>query len=87
MKMPTSKSLRVSSIIHKYHGKVDISLVFGDTVTNITDTNIIRERRQESGGRTFVVNSVFDRFSSKTAADKLSSLVEIEAEKEVRNIV
>lgn len=87
MKTPSQKSLRVTSIIHKYHGKVDLSLIFGDTVTSVTDEHVIRERRQESGGRIFVVNSVFDRFPSKTASDKLNALVEIEAKKDARNIV
>lgn len=82
--MPTSKTLRVLSIFHKYGGTVDTAQLFHDTSTSVTDTQVIRERRQEVDGRTFVVSSVFDRFAGKTAGDKLSSLVELEAEKEVR---
>ena len=83
--MPTNKSIRFLSIFHKYGGPVNLTTLFSDTTTSVTDTQIIRERRQEIEGQTFVVSSVFDRCADKTAGDKLLSLIGIEAEKESRS--
>ena len=73
--MPTQKSLRVLSIIHKNGAPVNIAQVFHDTNTSVTEKQIIKERRQTVDGRTFVVCSVFDRFANKNANDKLLTLV------------
>jgi hypothetical protein len=58
-----------------------MSLAFPDTSTIATDTKIIRERRQEVDGKTFVVCSIFDRSAGKSAGDKLLTLVESDCEK------
>lgn len=69
------------------HGETQASNLFQDAATVYTDTHIMRERRQDVNGRIFVVNSIFDRFATQTAEDRLRSLVELEAEKDGRNAV
>ena len=74
--MLTQKTLRVMSIFHKHGGPVNLTTLFSDTTTSVTDTQIIRERRQEIDGRVFVISSIFDRAGGKTANEKLESLIQ-----------
>lgn len=82
-----SSTMHAMNIACTEHGETQASNLFQDAATVYTDTHIMRERRQDVNGRIFVVNSIFDRFATQTAEDRLRSLVEFEAEKDGRNAV
>lgn len=60
---------------------------FQDTALQFSDTHIIKERKQEAFGRNFVVVSFFARYSGQNADGKLQSFVEMQAEKDARNLL
>ena len=73
-------------LVHKPN-QYNIIELFPDSSFESAETCIVKERRQTVDGRTFVVNSIFERGAPQTAADRLRSLVELEAEKDGRNAV
>jgi hypothetical protein len=54
--MPTQKTLRILGLLHKHGDPVNLQQLFSDTSNIVTDAQIIRERRQEIGGQTFIVS-------------------------------
>ena len=63
----------------------DIIDYFPDSSFETAKNRIVKTRRQEVDGRTFLVCSIFERGAPQTADEKLRALVEREAEKDCRN--
>ena len=81
----SQKRLRTYSLLYKFGIQIYMDSLFGDTTTNVSDDHIIRERKQEVDGRTFVVRSAFDLNAGKTVGDKLLALVESDIERISKN--
>lgn len=78
---------KLAELFNEHNRETGPGKYFSGAITIATNIHIIRQRRQKADGRVFVVQSFFDRLATKTAEDKLRSLVAMEAEKEVREII
>lgn len=59
-----------------------ILLIIRDTVVRINDGKIIKERKQNVNGMTYIVQSVFDNSSKTTAEKQLDNLIKEYSDKQ-----
>ena len=59
-----------------------ILLIIRDTVVKINDGKIIKERKQNVNGMTYIVQSIFDNSSKTTAENQLDNLIKKYSDKQ-----
>lgn len=57
-------------------------MIIRDTVVKINDGKIIKERKQNINGMTYIVQSVFDNSSKTTAEKQLDNLIKEYSDKQ-----